>query len=441
MIINVFRTSNKLIHVPDFESDLKKAGRYRCSEFRRNKMSSTITALGMLLKPKYASKNDLVPTYEQVFARTIFGKELPTLAFNRGRVALWAILKAAGVDSTSGVILPAYTCETVPMAVKFTGAKCVYVDTAPDSYNVPLRYVNDCITPNTRAIICQHTYGITQPVQKWNDFAKEKEILLIEDRCQLVSNSNTGPLLSNAAYFSTHFSKPYSTAQGGMAVFSDNQLYSGARQQRSNFKSNGEYKQARNLALQALLYSIMVRPATRAVAGNVYRWVQRAGMIRGTISADEYGREMPVDYLSRANNLQAALGIEQLGYWNQNYRHRRNLTRFYIEQLTSLGVDVSALKNRNDDPALLMVPVLVDNKKELLRRAATKALPIGTWFDRCPAHIGKGNSDLYDYRQGQCPNTENMISKEIHLLTASWVSEKRAEKAIEFIKRYAIFTN
>jgi perosamine synthetase len=407
-------------------------------------MSSTTTALEMLFKPRRASRDDLISTYEHVFARTIFGKELPTLAFCRGRVALWAILKAADVDGTSEVILPAYTCETVPMAIKFAGAKCVYVDTALNSYNVPLRYVNESITSNTRAIVCQHTYGITQPVLEWSDLAKEKEIPLIEDRCQLVkdtSRSHTESLLSNAAYFSTHFSKPYSTAQGGMAVFSDNQLYTGAKRQRSNFKSNGEYKRTRNLALQALLYSIMVRPATRAVAGSVYRWAQRAGMIRGTISADEYGREMPVDYLSRANNLQAALGIEQLGYWNQYCYHRQSLTRFYIEQLISLGVDVSSLKGGNDDPALLMVPVLVENKKELLRRAATKALPIGTWFDRSPAHIRKGSSDLYDYRQGQCPRTENMISKEIHLLTASWVNEKRAGKAIEFIRRYAEFTN
>jgi perosamine synthetase len=403
-----------------------------------------MTALEMLLRPKHASKNDLVPVYEQVFARTIFGKESPTLAFCRGRVALWAILKAAGVDGRSEVILPAYTCETVPMAVKFAGAKCVYVDTAPNSYNVPLRYVNECITPKSKVIICQHTYGIAQPLEEWSDLAKEKEILLIEDRCQLVkdvSRSHTESLLSKAAYFSTHFSKPYSTAQGGMAVFSDNQLYTEAKRERSNFESNGEYKRARNLALQAFLYSIMVRPATRAIAGSVYRWAQRAGIIRGTISADEYGKEMPVDYLSRITNLQAALGIEQLSYWNQYFRHRQNLTRFYIEQLTSLGVDVSSLKSGNDDSALLMVPVLVDNKKELLRRAATKALPIGTWFDRCPAHIRKGNSDLYDYRQGQCPRTENMISKEIHLLTASWVNEKRAGRTIEFIKKYAEFTN
>jgi hypothetical protein len=72
-------------------------------------MSSTTTALEMLFKPRRASRDDLISTYEHVFARTIFGKELPTLAFCRGRVALWAILKAADVDGTSEVILPAYT--------------------------------------------------------------------------------------------------------------------------------------------------------------------------------------------------------------------------------------------------------------------------------------------------------------------------------------------
>jgi dTDP-4-amino-4,6-dideoxygalactose transaminase len=407
-------------------------------------MSSITTALDMLLKPKHASGHDLVPRYEQVFAHTMFGKELPTLAFSRGRVALWTILKAAGVDSTSEVILPAYTCETVPMAVKFTGAKCVYVDNAPNTYNVPLSNVNQAITPNSRAIICQHTYGMMQPVQKWNTLAEEKGILLVEDRCQLVKDISTSypePLRSTAAYYSTHFSKPYSTAQGGMAVFSDNQLYAEARMERSNFRSNGDYHRARNLALQVLLYSITVWPATRAIVGSMYRRAQRSGMIRGTISSDEYGKDMPVEYLSGVTNLQATLGIEQLGHWNQYYRHRQNLTRFYIEQLASLGVDVSPLRSGNNNPALLMVPVLVNNKKELLKRAATKALPIGTWFDRFPAHICNESMDLYDYRQGQCPCTEKMISKEIHLLTASWVNDKSAGRAVEFIKRYADLSN
>ena len=101
-------------------------------------MGTASTALKMLIQPKKACGTEFVPVYEREFAHTIVGKDIPTLAFNRGRVALWAILKAAGVDKTCEVILPAYTCETVPMAVKFAGAKCVYTDVEPGYYNVPL---------------------------------------------------------------------------------------------------------------------------------------------------------------------------------------------------------------------------------------------------------------------------------------------------------------
>lgn len=110
-----------------------------------------------------------------------------------------------------------------------------------------------------------------------------------------------------------------------------------------------------------------------------------------------------------------------------------------MERLASLGIDVSSFRQEGDDPVMLMVPVLVNNKDEMLRRAAKRSLPIGTWFDRSPAHIDPKSAHLYDYRPGQCPQTERLISKEIHLLTAAWVTEHQAEKAIEFIRRYAEF--
>jgi dTDP-4-amino-4,6-dideoxygalactose transaminase len=189
--------------------------------------------------------------------------------------------------------------------------------------------------------------------------------------------------------------------------------------------------------MQTLLYAIAVRPTTRAVAGNVYRWAQRAGLIRGSISTEEYGRTMPADYLSRGTNLQAVLGMAQLEKWERNRRHREQLTSFYLSRLERLGVDPSMLRLDGERPALLMVPVLVENKGQILRRAAGKGLPIGTWFDRPPAHIQEGSAPLYDYTPGQCPCTERLISKEIHLLTGPWVRQTHANKAIRFLERHA----
>ena len=406
-------------------------------------MGTALTALKMILQPKQASGTDFVPMFEREFAHTIVGKDIPTLAFNRGRVALWAVLRAAGVDGACEVILPAYTCETVPMAVKFAGAKCVYTDVEPGHYNVSLGRVSEVLTSRSKVVICQHTYGIAQPVHDWAKLVSDDGILLVEDRCQLVANGSCDcftPLAGDVAYFSTHFSKPFSTGQGGLVVFSNSQMYSAVEQVRADFPYNGDCKRVRHLAWQVLLYAMTVRPMTRAFIGNIFRWAQRCGLIRGTISVDEYGEQMPADYLSRSSNFQASLGMEQLHRWRENCRHRRRLTRFYIEQLASLGIDVSSFRQGNDDPVLLMVPVLVNNKEEMLRRAAKRSLPIGTWFDRSPAHINPKSAHLYDYRPGQCPQAERLISKEIHLLTATWVTEYHAGKAIEFIRRYAEFS-
>jgi len=403
-------------------------------------MGQGLTALKMLLHPHHASASNLLPEYERAFARCFVGAGVPTLAFGRGRVALWSILRAMGADDCFEVIVPAYTCETVPMAVKFAGAQCIYGDVDPGRYNVSLHTVARILTSESRAIICQHTYGIRQPVQDWIQWAIDRKVLMIEDRCQLVEGKEgeLGPVpLADAAYFSTHFSKPYSTAQGGMAAFSNMDLYTGVRQVRDSMSRRDGVAWARSLALQTLLYAVTVRPMTRAIVGRLFRWAQRAGLIRGTVSRDEYGDAMPDDYLSSACNVHAAIGKGEFFRWEENQRHRRLLTRHYLERLASLGIRVDALQGRGGDDALLMVPILVTNKEETLRRAAGRALPIGTWFDRCPAHLDPQTADRYDYRLGQCPNAEYLVSKEIHLLTAPWVSLSHADRAIEFLAKYA----
>ena len=53
----------------------------------------------------------------------------------KGRVALYAILKAMGVKDGDEVIIPAFTCVVVPNAILYLGAKPVYVDISIEDYN------------------------------------------------------------------------------------------------------------------------------------------------------------------------------------------------------------------------------------------------------------------------------------------------------------------
>jgi len=59
-----------------------------------------------------------------------------SFAFWKARVAFYAILKALGVSDGDEVILPGYTCVMNVNPIKYLGAKPVYVDIEPDTFNI-----------------------------------------------------------------------------------------------------------------------------------------------------------------------------------------------------------------------------------------------------------------------------------------------------------------
>ena len=56
--------------------------------------------------------------------------------FWKGRVALYAILKAIGIKEEDEIILPAFTCVVAVNPIIYLGAKPVYVDIDPKTYNI-----------------------------------------------------------------------------------------------------------------------------------------------------------------------------------------------------------------------------------------------------------------------------------------------------------------
>ena len=408
-------------------------------------MSDVLTLLKLLCQPFKAGCIDLLEEYQRLFAQTITGSNsISALAFWRGRVALWTILRACGLREENEVILPAYTCDMVPIAVKFAGGKCVYVDVEPGRFNPSLEQIADSITNKTKAIICQHTYGIHQPAHKLAALISNRPITLIEDCCQLISSDSsrgTVTIAGDAAFFSTQWSKPFSTGLGGMAVFPNNQLYAASRDILAAFSKDGNRRRARSLALQLLLYRLTVRPKTKAMIAFLYRWAQRVGMVKGTTTPEEFNYKIPSDYLRGAVNVQAVIGKKQLQQWDKNVEHRRMLTEFYLKHLPELGVDITSMKAGKEKPALWTVPLFMENAGQVLSRAGRLGLPVAGWFGPPPVHIVPHSAGRFDYKIGQCPRSEWMIAREIHLLTSPEVTIKQAGDAISLIKQYGRIAN
>src|SRR5512135_1616150 len=112
--------------------------------------------------------------------------------FYKGRVALFAILKAMGVNTGDEVIVPGFTCVVVPNAVIYNRALPVFVDIDGATYNIDPGKIEAKITKKTRAIIVQHTFGVPAEMDGITEIAKAHNLFLIEDSCHTLGSRYKG---------------------------------------------------------------------------------------------------------------------------------------------------------------------------------------------------------------------------------------------------------
>ena len=98
----------------------------------------------------------VVKEFEKTFAQWLGAAS--AFAFWKGRVALYAILRGLGVGEGDEVILPGYTCVMNVNPVKYVGAKPIYVDIEPLTYNINPRLIEPKITARTKVIIAQRRH-------------------------------------------------------------------------------------------------------------------------------------------------------------------------------------------------------------------------------------------------------------------------------------------
>src|SRR6267143_338567 len=89
-----------------------------------------------------------------------------------GTDALILALRACGVQPGDEVLLPPFTFVATGSAVSALGAKPVFADIRPDTYNIDPSELERRVTPRTRAIIAVHLYGLSADTDPILAFAK-----------------------------------------------------------------------------------------------------------------------------------------------------------------------------------------------------------------------------------------------------------------------------
>jgi dTDP-4-amino-4,6-dideoxygalactose transaminase len=109
-----------------------------------------------------------------------------------GTDALILALRACGVEPGDEVLLPPFTFVATGSAVSAVGAKPVFADILPGTFNLDPAELERRVTPRTRAVIVVHLYGLCADMDPILEFARSRKLPVIEDAAQALGASYRG---------------------------------------------------------------------------------------------------------------------------------------------------------------------------------------------------------------------------------------------------------
>ncbi len=381
-----------------------------------------------------------IARYEKTFEQVLGVSH--TFSFYKGRVALYAILKAIGVNEGDTVIFPGFTCIMVPNAALYLGAKPVYVDIEPENFNIDpvkleglIRGMSATEIKRVKAIVVQHTFGIPADMNAVNGIAQKYDIPLLEDCAHSLGSRYKGQLTGwtgIASFFSSQWSKPYSTGLGGMAA-TDNPLIGKKLEAiQMSFITPGTFE-SMLLSFQVGLHRRLFSPKIYWKSMAALRTLSAAGLFIGSSSKDERKSVKPSGYEKTMGEDQAEAGIAALASIDEDIAHRRRMTEFYEYELVGRNAAVKFAKGT--EPVLLRYPVIVNDKDHVLMEARRRNAEVGSWFESV-LHPATKNLEAAGYIKGSCPVGEEIARTLVNLPTHPRVTAQEAKKSMSVVWPY-----
>ncbi len=364
---------------------------------------------------------DTIPVYEDVFASTTgvrYG-----VSFAAGRVGLYGLLRALRIEPNDEVLLQVPSHVVVANAIRYVGARPIYVDCDPRTYNIDLADAETKVSDRTRVLLVQHTFGVPADMDAVTTFAERHGLEIIEDCVHALGATYGGRPVGSfgrAAMFSTEETKIITTTLGGMVVTDDAPLAVDLR----NFQAQCSWPEASLAAshlVKLVLFHALTRPSVHRAARAAYHAAGRRSPLPRAMAPGEELGEKPPDYEQRLSNGQASVGLRQLRRLDANVSHRREIAETYAR---ALPADARVEIPPAAEPSFLRYPVWVRDRDEALR-AASGLASLGTWFSSVLEDAS--SPDVADYQHGSCPHAEAAARHLVNLPTHGHVTRDDAQ--------------
>jgi len=147
-----------------------------------------------------------------------------------GKAALTLILRALKEQypGRDEVLIPAYTCYSVPSAIVRAGLKVKLCDTAADSFDFDFEQLQLLLkSEKLLCVVPTHLFGLPADVKRLKEMIDDPDVTIIEDAAQAMGGGWQGEklgTLGDVGFFSLGRGKAFSTVEGGIILTSDDQL-------------------------------------------------------------------------------------------------------------------------------------------------------------------------------------------------------------------------
>jgi perosamine synthetase len=254
-----------------------------------------------VLRSGWISQGPKVAEFEREFAAYVGAPY--AVALSSCTTALHLAMLVAGVGDGDEVLCPSLSFIATANAIRYVGARPVFVDIDPVTYNIDPARIEEAITLRTRAILAVHQIGMPAAMSELGELARRNRLVLLEDAACASGSKYQGERVGHPhsllACFSFHPRKVLSTGEGGMITTADEQLAA----------------RLRGLRQHAMSVSDLARHSSSKIVTEAY---------------DEVG------FNFRMTDMQAALGLVQLRRLPGFLERRRARAAKYTSGLAKL---------------------------------------------------------------------------------------------------------
>lgn len=344
-----------------------------------------------------------VAEFEEKFARYTGAKY--AVAVSNCTTALHLAMIVAGVKAGDEVICPSMSYVATANSIKYVGAKPVFAEVDPKTYNLDVVDTERKITSRTKAILLVHQIGMPADINAFQRLADKYNLKLIEDAACAAGSAYQGGKIgshSELVCFSLHPRKVISTGDGGFIT-----------------TNREDYYQRMKLLRQ---HGMSVNDRVRHESAKVI-----------------FEDHIEVGYNYRMTDIQAAVGIKQLEKLDWIVEERRKIAMQYHEafryiDFIRLPTEAEGYFSNYQSYSVYLKDTCPISRNELMQKMLDEG--IATRRGIMTAH--RETAYKTEYADASLPVSEDAADRSIILPLYVPMSSEDVKKVIETFKSHVL---